>query len=81
MDMNKEIQFSLEFVIRLIGRDILSVYDDDLDKARKDIEHRMRHESVIMKDDFCVRCGSNEIKTINKHLQFTFPNPGTVEVE
>ena len=48
MDVKKEIQFSLEFVQRLIERDILSAFDDDLDKARKEIERKMRHESVII---------------------------------
>jgi hypothetical protein len=28
---------------------------------------------INMKDDFCVRCGSHDIKTVEKHLQFTFP--------
>ena len=35
----------------------------------------------LMKKDFCVRCGSHNIKTVEKHLQFTFPNPGTLEVD
>ena len=48
MDVKKEIQFSLEFVQRLIERDILSAFDGDLDKARKEIEWKMRHESVII---------------------------------
>ena len=48
MDMKKDIQFSLEFVQRLIERDVLSVFDGDLDKARKIIEQKMRHESVII---------------------------------
>ena len=34
-----------------------------------------------MKNDFCVRCGSHNIKTIEKHLEFTFPNPGTIELD
>lgn len=34
-----------------------------------------------MKNDFCVRCGSHEINIVKKHLEFTFPNPGTVEVD
>lgn len=33
-----------------------------------------------MKNDFCVRCGSHDIKVVEKHLEFTFPNPGTIEV-
>mgnify|MGYP001571633875 CR=1 FL=1 len=33
-----------------------------------------------MKDDFCVRCGSNNIKLVDKKLQFNFPNPGTIVV-
>lgn len=34
-----------------------------------------------MKDDFCVRCGSHDIKTVEKRLEFTFPNPGTLKIE
>ena len=48
MDLKKEIQFSLEFVQRLIERDIISAFDDDLDKARKEIEWKMKHESVVI---------------------------------
>lgn len=48
MDLKKEIQFSLEFVQRLIERDILSAFNDDLDRARKEIEWKMRHESVVI---------------------------------
>ncbi|MEK6888362.1 MAG: hypothetical protein AABX14_05440, partial [Candidatus Aenigmatarchaeota archaeon] len=48
MDLKKEIQFSLEFVQRLIERDILSAFGGDLDEARKQIEWKMRHESVII---------------------------------
>ena len=38
----------MEFVQRLIERDILSAFDNDLDKARKEIEWKMRHESAII---------------------------------
>ena len=48
MNLQKEIEFSLEFVQRLIERGILSAFDNDLDKARKTIEWKMRHESVII---------------------------------
>lgn len=48
MDLKKEIQFSLEFVQRLIERDVLSAFDGNLDEARKQIEWKMRHESVII---------------------------------
>src|SRR3989338_558024 len=48
MDLKKDIQFSLEFVQRLIERDILSAFDNDLDKAIKGIEWKMRHESVVI---------------------------------
>jgi uncharacterized protein with PIN domain len=33
-----------------------------------------------MKDDFCVRCGSNHIEVVEKELEFNFPNPGIVTV-
>ena len=48
MDLKKDIQFSLEFIQRLIGRDILSAFDGDLEKAKNAIEWKMRHESVII---------------------------------
>ncbi len=48
MDLNKEIQFSFEFVSRLIERGIISAFNNDLNKARIEIEHKIRHESVII---------------------------------
>jgi hypothetical protein len=49
MDLTKEIQFSFEFVQRLVERGILSdAFEYDLDKARKEIEWKMRHQSVII---------------------------------
>jgi YgiT-type zinc finger domain-containing protein len=39
-----------------------------------------KKENICMTEDFCVRCGSGNIKTVSKRLQFTFPNPGTVTV-
>lgn len=41
----------------------------------------MMNKGDLMEKDFCVRCGSHSIKTVEKHLQFTFPNPETIEVE
>lgn len=34
-----------------------------------------------MKKDYCVRCGSDNIKTVKKHLEFKLPNPGTIKVD
>jgi hypothetical protein len=48
MDQNKEVQFSLEFLQRLIERGLLSYFKNDLIEARKVIEHKMKHESVII---------------------------------
>lgn len=49
MDASKEIEFSLEFVKRLIERGIMSAFGNDLDKAIEEIERKMRNESVIIK--------------------------------
>jgi hypothetical protein len=48
MDPNKEVQFSFEFIQRLIQRDILSHFNNDLNEARRKIEYKMKHESVII---------------------------------
>lgn len=34
-----------------------------------------------MKRDYCVRCGSENIKTVKKKMEFKLPNPGTLKVE
>lgn len=34
-----------------------------------------------MKKDYCVRCGSEDIRTVRKAMEFEMPNPGRVKVE
>jgi len=48
VDWSKEIEFSLEFVRRLIERGIIASFGNDLDRARKAIERKMRNESVVI---------------------------------
>lgn len=31
--------------------------------------------------DYCVRCGSENLKTVKKTLEFKLPNPKTVRIE
>lgn len=50
MDLSKKVEFSLEFVKRLIERSIMSAFDNDLDKAVEEIERKMRNESVIIEN-------------------------------
>ena len=33
-----------------------------------------------VKNDYCVRCGSHNIETVEKRMQFNMPNPGMVTV-
>lgn len=35
---------------------------------------------IIMKDDFCVRCGSENIKIVAKRMDFDLNNPGKISV-
>lgn len=44
----KEIEFSLEFVKRLIERGIISAFGNDLDKACERIQWKMKNESAII---------------------------------
>ncbi len=32
------------------------------------------------KNDYCVRCGSHSIETVEKKMQFNMPNPGLIAV-
>lgn len=34
-----------------------------------------------MKKDYCVRCGSEDIRTVRKIMEFEMPNPGKIAVE
>ena len=34
-----------------------------------------------MKKDYCVRCGSEDIRTVKKRMEFEMPNPGKLAVE
>jgi len=33
-----------------------------------------------VKKDYCVRCGSEDIRTVKKLMEFEIPNPGKVSV-
>ena len=44
----KRVKFSLEFVRRLVERDIISAFGNDLDEARRRIVWKMRNESVVI---------------------------------
>ena len=34
-----------------------------------------------VKKDYCVRCGSDDIRTVKKLMEFEMPNPGKLVVE
>jgi len=50
MDSRKEIEFSLEFIKRVVQRGVLGIFDNDLEKCCKEVERKMREESVIIEN-------------------------------
>lgn len=48
MNLNKEIQFSLEFVKRVYGRGIIQFFNNNLSECQKEITRKIREESVII---------------------------------